>query len=60
MTKFEPDRTFMKKLGLAITNMPEVAAVENSTIKADQNGHPKLSKKTNKKKKKFFLVGEIA
>ena len=50
MTKFEPDRTFMKKLGLAIINMPEVVAVENSTIKADQNGNPKLSKKINQKK----------
>ena len=30
MTKFELDRTFMKKLGLFITNTPQAVAVENS------------------------------
>ena len=30
MTKIELDRTFMKMLGLFITNMPEVVGVENS------------------------------
>ena len=30
MTKFESDRTFVKKLGLFITNTPEAVAVENS------------------------------
>ena len=30
MTKFELDRTFVKMLGLFVTNMPKVVGVKNS------------------------------